>query len=437
MKRILICIFAAMLMLSALAGCGSSPVNSADPGNTSTQNNTSSAEPDNSANTPIPANNTSEPDSYDPAEWFCPFYFSPQPLSPAKIINIKTGEVLVACTDPLCDHSKDSKTCFYNFDSYKTTVCSAEYTEGHIVFIAEKETPKGYVMKLYDFDIAQNRMEEAYTFEYLPDVVWLRTDHKRVFFPVITYQKDEADENKIIGLFSYDPSTKDISLIEDNIQHPLYYLAYDFRSDHYIYPARYSEKTDILTYCRCYYDGSSEEFFESMPDGTAIKTTGWCLHAGGLFANTGPNGGVYVEEDKRYVMYPTDSATSSPVRYKDNFYFQPASAKSEKLGRKPDGKDDVWGYRVDNEIYVLNKNGSYKRYFIDCKYHFTTVAVYENIVMGRIEYSLSDDGVCIKGTSPDIIRIDLDTGEATVYDTSWRRKFVCDTFTVGITLNEN
>ena len=90
----------------------------------------------------------------------------------------------------------------------------------------------------------------------------------------------------------------------------------------------------------------------------------------------------------------------------------------------------------------MDKDGSYKHYSLDCEYHFVTAAAYENIIIGKINYRLPGKGICITNTGsssslPDFIRIDLDTGEAILYDTSMRNGCIYDTFTVKVTLNEN
>ena len=91
----------------------------------------------------------------------------------------------------------------------------------------------------------------------------------------------------------------------------------------------------------------------------------------------------------------------------------------------------------------MNKDGSYKHYTVDCEYHFVISAIYENTIVGRIDYKIPKPGQCLKGgdsdtyTLPDFIRIDLETGETNVYDTSRRNRFEVESFVSGITLNEN
>ena len=95
---------------------------------------------------------------------------------------------------------------------------------------------------------------------------------------------------------------------------------------------------------------------------------------------------------------------------------------------------------IDNEWYVLSKDGSYKHYSVDCDYHFQIVAIYENIVLGRIYYKLSENGDCILSgypSVPDIVRIDLDTGKATFYNTSMRNGFIFKQTTLEVTVHEN
>ena len=57
--------------------------------------------------------------------------------------------------------------------------------------------------------------------------------------------------------------------------------------------------------------------------------------------------------------------------------------------------------------------------------------------MGRIVYRLRENGVCNKDVGADLIRLDLETGEASLYETSRRSGFVSKTFVCNITLNDN
>ena len=215
---------------------------------------------------------------------------------------------------------------------------------------------------------------------------------------------------------------------------------FTFFDDHYIRYARYDEKKDRIIYCRYSYDGSSGETFDTLPDGTPFEIFGWNLKQNGLFSNTEPNGGVYVAEDDTRLMYPTDRATYVPIRYKDSFCFQPRNTEVVRLGKDPNTGDAVMSIAIDNEWYVLSKDGSYKHYSVDCDYDFQIVAIYENIVLGRIYYKLSENGDCILSgypSVPDIVRIDLDTGKATFYNTSMRNGFIFKQTTLEVTVHEN
>lgn len=388
---------------------------------------------------------TSAPEQYyDDAAWFCPAQVAPSFDSPAIAINIATGEVLVACPDPLCTHSEGSETCFFNFNRDDTHVFAVEYLSEHIFFVADKKTDDGRVMKLYDYDIAANRIGEVYTYKFAESMVCLYKNGDTLFFTAITDEEDGGeDSEKTIGLFAYDPGEKKVTIIDDNARYALDSSSVAFYEDFYIFSAGYNEEEDRTVYCRRSYDGSGEEFFDTLPDGTPFEIFGWSLKSSGVFANTWGNGGVYFPDGEIKLVFPTDSATTYPVRYKDSVYFTTRGSAVVELGKNPYTGSVVRGYSYDNELYVMNKDGSYKHYSIDCEYHFIIAAVYENVLIGRIDYKLTKAGECIKGGDsdtyilPDFIRIDLETGETTVYDTSIRNGFIRDTFVCKVTLNEN
>jgi predicted small lipoprotein YifL len=371
---------------------------------------------------------------YEDAAWFCPFRSMPQTDSPAKIINIATGEVLVACPDPLCTHSASSETCFFNFSYDRTRVRGAEYSDGHIVFAAEKTTDDGVGMKLYDYDIVKSSLKEVYTFEYIGSAFQLYSNGQRFFFTTI--DGDDPMESTIC-LFSYDPAGNTVELLDGDARYALFPTDVVFFKDCYIHSKGSNEETDRIMYCKRSYDNSEEELFETLPDGTPLEIFGWSLKSSGVFADTWGSGGVYFPDDGVKVMFPTDSATTKPAVYKDSVYFTTRSSGFVELGWNPVTRSKSKGYAYDNEVYVLNKDGSYKHYTIDSEYHFIIEAAYENILIGRIEYRIKENGDYIGDNSYDYIRIDLETGETTLYDTSRRSGFAVKTFVTDVKLNDN
>lgn len=385
-----------------------------------------------------PAATTAPEQFYDDAAWFCPSQIKQQSDSPAKAINMATGEVLVACPDPLCTHSASSETCFYNFTHDNTEVYATQYLNGHIYFISEKKTEDGGSMKLYDYDIAQNRIEDIYTFEFINSSLVLFENGSRLFFSAITdVSEGGEDAEETVGLFSFDPESGKVALIDDNARYAMSGSGAAFYDEYYICEAGYDAEKDRILYSRRSYDGSFEEEIDSLPDGTPFEIFGWALKSSGLFANTWGSGGVYFPDGEIKLMFPTESATTYPVRCGDSIYFQTRSSEFTELGKDPYTGTTHKGYAYDNEIYVMNKDGSYKHYSIECEDHFVIGAAYENVIIGRIAYKIPEAGKCITDGSADIIRICLDTGETTVYDMSKRNGFIVETYVSQITLNDN
>lgn len=421
LKRFLAFTFAVVLFLSVL-GCVK------DPGNKHGDTETSMPSDNPYADAPV---------------WFCPYTCSMQTDSPAKVINIATGEVLVACSDPLCNHSASSETCFFNFVHDRTRVRGAAYVDGHIFFAAERTSEDGAYMKLYDYDMISSRIDEVYTFDYIGSTLQLYGCGHMLFFTAIT----EADVNEegviadtaIIGLFAYDSQKKTLTLLDGNAMYALYPTDIAFYENYYVFAAGYNQDEDRIIYCKRSYDGSDEELIEALPDGTPFELFGYQLKSSGFFASTEANGGIYLPDENRCLAWPIDSATTKPVVYNDSFYFTTRSSEITELGRDPETGTQALGYAYDNEIYVVNKDGTYKHYSIDSEYHFIIESVYDNIVIGRIVYRIRDNGDCIRERDggPDIIRIDLETGETTLYDTSMRSGFVSKTIITNVTLNEN
>lgn len=374
---------------------------------------------------------------YENDRYFSPYTSSLQPDSPAKIIDIKTGEVIVACPDPLCDHSASSETCFFNYSHDKTKVFAVQYANGHIFFVAEKHSADGSNMRLYDYSMESGRIEEIYTFGFPLSTLQLYTNGSKAFFTSLIEGGGIEDDSAKIGLFEYDPNNGAVTLLDGNAKYALSPTDVAFYEDHYIFADGYNDDADRLRYCKRSYDGTSEELFETLPDGTPCEIFGWSLKHNGVFANTWGSGGVYFPADGLKVMFPTDSATTKPTVYKDKIYFTTRSSGFVELGWNPVTKSKAKGYAYDNEIYVLNKDGSYKHYSIDSEYHFIIEAAYESIIIGRIDYRIRENGDYIGDNSYDYIRIDLQTGETTLYNTSARSGFARKTFTTKITINEN
>lgn len=376
---------------------------------------------------------------YDEAAWYCPLQDA---WSPAKVINIAAGEVVVACPDPLCSHSEGSETCFFNTSRDDTMVYAAEYLNGHIYFAADKQTDDGRIMKLYDFDMDGGRIDEIYTFSFVQSMVGMHKNSHTLFFTDILGGEEGDSEAWRIGLFSYDPDTKAVTLLDDDARFAVGEGDAVFFDDYYIRSAGHSADGESYYYCRCSYDGVRGESFDSLPDGTRFSPMGWSLKPSGVFANTWGEGGMYLIEDGVKLMFPTDSPVTSPVRYKDDYYFQTWGREYVKIGRDPYTNAEHRSYTYDNEIYVMNKDGSFKHYSVDCEYHFVTVAAYEKVLIGLIQYRIPAPGQCMMGGDsdtyimPDVIRVDLETGEVTLYDTTLRNGFVKETFTCGIRLNE-
>lgn len=405
------CIIAFLIMLSA--GCSMEEPN----------NSSEASSPDD-----IPVGNHA-----DASAWFCPYQASPQMDSPAKILNIATGEVLVACPDPLCNHSASSETCFYNYSYDRTHVRGAAYADGHIVFAAERTSDDGLSMKLYDYDIRESSMAEVYTFDFIASTFNLYSNGTVVFFTSI-----DSDDvlNSAITLYSYDPSEKAVTFIDDNAKYALSGTDVCFFEDYYVFIAGYNDEDSII-YCKRSYDGSSEELIEALPDGTPFEIFGWSLKPDGVFANTWGLGGVYFPDDGRKVMFPVDSATTKPEVYKDSVYFTTRSSDFTELGYNPVSHKQMRGYAYNNEVYVVNKNGTYKHYSVESEYHFIIEAVYENIIIGRIAYRITENGNYIRDNDYDFIRLDLSTGETTLYDMTRRSGFARKTFITNVTLNDN
>lgn len=372
----------------------------------------------------------------DDSVWYCDRRLNQLNTTLAAAINMKTGEVLVACPDPLCDHSASSETCFFNYLYDKTLVFSACRVDGHIYFVARKISGDGEYMKLYDYNMNSAGIEEVYTYKYIESSPKLFTNGRMLFFTAI----NSVGEDGSIWLYAYNPGDKTLTVLDDDAIYARgYQLA--FYDDYYIHAAGSGvqgedTESDIIRYCKRSYDGSEEEFFDTLPDGTPLEIFGYGL-TNGLFAKTEANGGVFLQDENRCLPYPTDKATTMPIVYKDSFYFTTRSSQFVKLGIKVESGEPAQGYLYENEIYILNKDGTYKHYSIDCEYHFIIYAAYEDIVVGRIQYRIMDDGRYIKDNAADFIRIDLSTGEVKLYDMSLRSGFVRKTFTVDVRLNED
>ena len=367
--------------------------------------------------------------------WFCPNTLIMDAV--AKVINIKTGEVFVACPDPLCDHSASSETCFFNYAKDKTLVFGAAYAEGHICFMASKNTADGTNMKLYDFSANENKIEEVYSYEYKETSARIYTNGHEFFFTAIIEDGSIAENTANIALYAYDFRRHTITMLDDHAQYALYPTDVAFFDEYYIHSAGNNEEADRIRYCKRSYDGKTEEYFDSLPDGTPLEIFGYQLKPSGYFINTEERGGVYLWDENRVLAFPTESAATAPAVYKDSFYFTTRGTELVELGWNAVSRSKVKGYPINNEVYVVNKDGTYKHYTIDSEYHFVIRAAYEDIIIGRIDYRIKKNGDYISDNSCDYIRINLKTGETTLYDTSRRSGFAVKTFVTDVKLNDD
>ena len=367
--------------------------------------------------------------------WFCPNTLIMDAV--AKVINIKTGEVFVACPDPLCSHSASSETCFFNYAKDKTLVFGAAYAEGHICFMASKNTADGTNMKLYDFSANENKIEEVYSYEYKETSARIYTNGHEFFFTAIIEDGSIAENTANIALYAYDFRRHTITMLDDHARYALYPTDVAFFDEYYIHSAGNNEEADRIRYCKRSYDGKTEEYFDSLPDGTPLEIFGYQLKSSGYFINTEERGGVYLWDENRVLAFPTESAATAPAVYKNSFYFTTRGTELVELGWNPVSKSKVKGYPINNEVYVVNKDGTYKHYTIDSEYHFVIRAAYEDIIIGRIDYRIKKNGDYISDNSCDYIRINLETGETTLYDTSRRSGFAVKTFVTDVKLNDD
>ncbi len=367
--------------------------------------------------------------------WFCPLTVITD--SVAKVINIKTGEVFVACPDPLCSHSASSETCFFNYAKDKTLVFGAAYAEGHICFMASKNTADGTNMKLYDFSANENKIEEVYSYEYKETSAQIYTNGHEFFFTAIIDGGSIADNTANIALYAYDFRRHTVTLLDDHARYALYRTDVAFFDEYYIHSAGKNEEADRIRYCKRSYDGKTEEYFETLPDGTPLEIFGYQLKSSGYFINTEERGGVYLWDENRVLAFPTESAATVPAVYKDSFYFTTRGTELVELGWDPVSRSKVKGYPINNEVYVVNKDGTYKHYSVDSEYHFVIKAACENIIIGSIDYRIKENGDYIGDNSYDYIRINLETGETTLYDTSRRSGFAVKTFVTDVKLNDD
>lgn len=331
------------------------------------------------------------------------------PNAPARVIDLKTGEVWTACSDPECRHAENDEDCFFNRSKDRTEVYAAEYLENHIYFAAGKKTGDGLVVKLYDHDMETGSINEVYTYPLWFSEAKLYSS-SMLFFTVL----DSVEgKNKRVSLHSYDPQSGVIGLVDDDASFTLEDESPLFLENGYIFLDHYDEEKERLCYCKRSYDGSAEEYFDELPDGTPLEVFGYKLE-NGLFSNVF-TGGVYVEEEKRCISLPIGSSEDVPeyvglitslVAYGDSFYYQTNS------------NDANAEY---NELYVVSREGELKRYSIECPYRFNITAAYKNVVLGRVLGKALNNGKYADYQSYDwFIRIDLETGETQIYDAAVR-----------------
>lgn len=356
--------------------------------------------------------------------WFSPLslYGVSAPNAPARVIDLKTGEVWTACPDPECKHAENDENCFFNRTKYRTEVFAAEYLDNHVFFAAGKKTEEGLTTKLYDHDMSSGSISEIYAYPLRFSEAKLYSNGSKLFFTVLDSSEGKT---KRVSLHAYDPQSGAVTLVDEDASFTLGDESPLFTEDGYIFFDHYEQDKDRLCYCRRYFDGSGEEYFDELPDGAPLEVFGYRLQ-NGLFSNAF-TGGVYVEEEKRCIALPCGSGEglpeyseliTPPAAYDGSFYYQTKGNDGE-----------------DNELCVFSREGDLKRYSIECPYRFRITAAYKNVVLGRVISKDRGDGRTVDmSTKNYLIRIDLTTGETELYDTAARSGSAIKTFVSEITL---
>lgn len=353
--------------------------------------------------------------------WFSPLSLcennSLLPVPTAFLIDLKTGAVWTACSDPDCDHAPGNGNCIFNRFPDRTDVYAAVYLDNHIYFTASKETADGVKMKLYDHDMETGDIKEIYAYELVSSKVKLYSTHSLILFT--TYEGSTKGQD-IVSLRAYDPKSGSILFIDDYAGYTLIDNAVAFYDDYYICLDRYDTEKGSIVYCRRYYDGSRDEYFDTLPGGTMLEMNGYKLYSG-LFLNAN-TGGVYSEDKGRFISLPADEPVTGVAAYSQKLYYQVKASDPLRTG---------------NEVYAVSEYGGLKHYSIDCPYHFSIAAAYKNVILGRIDYEITENGG-IKWYIGEqkLIRIELDTGKAQLYDVTRRSEYIYKTYVFDITLSE-
>ncbi len=362
-------------------------------------------------------------DAVEPERYFSPVSQGnvPAPFTPAKLIDLKTGALVVACGDPECTHAATDESCFFNRSKDKTEVYAVQYVDNHIFFAAMKKLASGSDMKLWDYDMETGGCSAIYDFSFVDRNIKLFSCRGKLFF---TVPERVEDGSNLTSLYMYELGSGTITLLNGNVydllESPDRIAFYD---DHYIFLDRHASGEN-LRYCRCSYDGE-KEYFDTLPDGTPLDPFGFEL-VNGLFAKTFSPGGIFDAASGRCLDLPTDCAITAPVSYGDSFYYQ--TRRSDSAANLP---------VFDNEVYVIDSGSGCRHYSIDCPYHFTLCAAYGDIILGRIRYKLQDGRRFDYEDSSSFIRIDLSSGEACIYDGSMRSGATLRNFTLNITIKDN
>ena len=309
-------------------------------------------------------------------------------------ISLTTGEIVVPCPDPLCKHGKDDLTC-----PLRNTMAYYQVDGGRYMFYVAYTGSSTY--HLFCFDSMTNQTESIFDFLNIDDLDLIFGDGKLFFRNPLLEKKDgQWVEKPVREVMCYDTETKKMT-------------AYG--------------RCSILDRLRWYSNG--ELGFVNADGALCIARNGFSetkklvddiargYAENDLILNFQPNY-LYSRKEQRYLRLPQLTSPETIV----------SAIESERKIYCTIGNGGIFGagefYRNHSEdgyfrniLFVIDRDGTAKKYEILCDYCIYSVKAYKNFIMFGI-WKLYQDGNEIdpNDQTGNYIRIDLNTGKADIYN---------------------
>ena len=328
------------------------------------------------------------------------FYTSTIPYK----INLVSGDIVVPCPDPLCDHGNDSvncplrhKACFYQVDGGRYFF--------YVAGLAQQ-------FSLYCFDSVTNRTESVFEFSNIDNLDPVFGDGKLFFRnPILEKIDGQWVEKPFREVLYYDTEDGKIhSFGQCSAEDRLYW----YRDGE----LGFKNKEGLFAVAK---DSFSDSRLLKAPEiyRSRFGTDSFDDANGRLLLKYSSPPAVFIRDQNRFAILPKRDGQETFVfcfLTGSNLYLQASDGGFFGRGEYYRTGGDPRGF-YQTKVFVVDKEGHGKRYDIISDYCFFVLKGYQNWIFAEIwSQYVNGEEVEENGLDATHIRINLDTGEADLYN---------------------